>query len=239
MLHARTDYQPIQDPRENGIGEDEPVMLFRAKDAFAPLVLRAYADIIRQRADDPEMVQAVLRHAERMEEWQKVNGKQTPDVLPHHYLTDDEDTDELPNPAADDPAVGSPGETPPERTSPPGGEPPDDQKQTEGETEENLSFDQQAANLQTVSSAEAAEAFYGQNPEGTRVVCQKPDAEHRAIVDSLADAVRFFSEPVVSEGEDKVPQATDDLEIKQHPADEAPPEASNLPGETVIETDKT
>lgn len=43
----------------------------------------------------------------------------------------------------------------------------------------------------------------------------------------------------MSEGEDKVPQATDDLEIKQHPADEAPPEASNLPGEMVIETDKT
>ena len=31
MLHAREDYQRIQDP-DDKIGEDEPVMLFRAQD---------------------------------------------------------------------------------------------------------------------------------------------------------------------------------------------------------------
>jgi len=90
MLHARTDYSPIQDPRPNGIAEDEPVMLFRSRDALAPLVLEAYANLLRHHTSDRELVRQVELHAARMRAWQSVNGKHMPDVLPHHYLQEGE-----------------------------------------------------------------------------------------------------------------------------------------------------
>jgi len=81
----------------HGIGEDEPVMLFRAQDALAPLVLESYAALLRERTDEVELAVQVQRHADRMRAWQEVNGKQFPDVYPHNYLgenapTPDEDT---------------------------------------------------------------------------------------------------------------------------------------------------
>ena len=39
MIHAREDYQRIQDP-EGKIGEDEPVFMVRAKDKLTPSVMR-------------------------------------------------------------------------------------------------------------------------------------------------------------------------------------------------------
>lgn len=42
MIHARTDYDRIQNP-ENKIERDEPVFLLRAKDKFAPSTVRFWA----------------------------------------------------------------------------------------------------------------------------------------------------------------------------------------------------
>ena len=95
MLHGRNDYAAIQDPRENGIGKDEPVMLFRAQDALAPLALDAYAKLIRDRTDDTELAAQVEKQAKRMRDWQTENGKQFPDVYPHHYLVDEADAVEV------------------------------------------------------------------------------------------------------------------------------------------------
>lgn len=93
MLHGRTDYQHIQDTTGK-IGPDEPVMLFRAKDALAPEALMAYADLVRRRMDDADLVTAIERQSQRMRDWQAVHGKEFPDVLPHHVreggLTDEE-----------------------------------------------------------------------------------------------------------------------------------------------------
>lgn len=113
MLHGRTDYDPIQDPRENGIGKDEPVMVFRAKDALAPLALDSYAGLIRQRMNDPELADQVEKQAQRMRDWQDVNGKDHPDVYFHHYLDDEDgeqpeesgEYEEVPQPPSSSPDV--------------------------------------------------------------------------------------------------------------------------------------
>lgn len=51
MLHARQDYNRIQDP-ENKIPKDEPVILFRAQDKYALAALQGYIDAI---VDDPNV----------------------------------------------------------------------------------------------------------------------------------------------------------------------------------------
>jgi len=50
MIHARTDYDRIQDP-EGKIAEDEPVFLLRAKDKFAPSTIRFWAKHVRLSGD--------------------------------------------------------------------------------------------------------------------------------------------------------------------------------------------
>lgn len=74
MPHARADYQRIQDPAGK-IGEDEPVMLFRAQDRHMAAVLSHYAQML---ADDPKaepaMQHRVLNHIERVLEWQAGHG---------------------------------------------------------------------------------------------------------------------------------------------------------------------
>lgn len=83
MKHNRLDYQLIQDP-SGKIGADEPVFLLRGKDALAPDCVRHWAKMI-QEVDDPRpetqaMIQSVLRWADEMEAWQKINGAKVPDV---------------------------------------------------------------------------------------------------------------------------------------------------------------
>lgn len=69
MLHARPDYQRIQDPAGK-IPDDEPVMLFRGQDRYAARVLRFYADLLKEdSAVQPKFRQMVLDHAERMAAW--------------------------------------------------------------------------------------------------------------------------------------------------------------------------
>jgi len=77
MLHARKDYDCIQDP-SGKIGEDEPVFLLRATDMFAPAVLREWARLVG-RIDRP-LAEHVRKHAKRMEEWQDNNKHKHPDT---------------------------------------------------------------------------------------------------------------------------------------------------------------
>ena len=79
MLHARKDYDRIQDPA-NKIGADEPVMLLRARDVLAPVVLAKYADLLRHHLADPIMITSVLAHESKMRQWQRVNGCKLPDM---------------------------------------------------------------------------------------------------------------------------------------------------------------
>lgn len=65
MKHARKDYDRIQDP-SNLIPEDEPVMLFRAQDMYAPDALKAYAEHIRH---DMQATPEALAVADRVMEW--------------------------------------------------------------------------------------------------------------------------------------------------------------------------
>ena len=46
MIHAREDYNRIQDPAGK-IGEDEPVFLLRAKDSLAPAMVENWASALQ------------------------------------------------------------------------------------------------------------------------------------------------------------------------------------------------
>lgn len=85
MLHARTDYNRIQDPEER-IGDDEPVFLFRAKDVLAPVVLARYAELLKQHGCQQEMIDSTLLWEQKMREWQRQRGCKLPD-LPVEYET--------------------------------------------------------------------------------------------------------------------------------------------------------
>jgi hypothetical protein len=79
MVHARTDYNRIQDP-EKLIADDEPVMLFRAKDVIAPAILAKYADLLRTLHAAPHMIDCVLAQEAKMRQWQQMNGCKLPDM---------------------------------------------------------------------------------------------------------------------------------------------------------------
>jgi len=72
MIHARPDYQRIQDP-EGKIGADEPVFLIRATDSTMPKALRAYAVFAEQAGASGLLVDSVYRHAVLVEDWQAAN----------------------------------------------------------------------------------------------------------------------------------------------------------------------
>ena len=80
MIHARNDYNRIQDP-ENKIGEDEPVFLLRAKDKTAPRIVREWAnEQIKEANPDKKVAELAFAHADRMEKWQEENGCKLADV---------------------------------------------------------------------------------------------------------------------------------------------------------------
>jgi hypothetical protein len=79
MIHARADYNRIQDP-EGKIGEDEPVFLIRAKDLLAPVAMQFWADQAEKIGVQPIMVDMVRRHAELTKQWQTKNGCKKPDI---------------------------------------------------------------------------------------------------------------------------------------------------------------
>jgi|HubBroStandDraft_6_1064221.scaffolds.fasta_scaffold107012_4 hypothetical protein len=85
MIHARKDYNRIQDPGLenpdlicNGatpIAADEPVFLLRAQDETAAAVVRFWAALNSQ--GDPMAVELALEHARKMDAWPR---KKTADV---------------------------------------------------------------------------------------------------------------------------------------------------------------
>lgn len=69
MLHARDDYNRIQDPA-GLIPEDEPVFLVRAQDPVAIQTLEAYVAATKKLPTyDPDLVRLVEDHIARMAEW--------------------------------------------------------------------------------------------------------------------------------------------------------------------------
>ncbi len=79
MIHARKDYNRIQDPA-GLIPEDEPVFLLRAKDMCAPATVEFWAQLADKYGATPEMTNVALDHARKMEEWQQEHGTQVPDM---------------------------------------------------------------------------------------------------------------------------------------------------------------
>lgn len=79
MIHARKDYNRIQDP-ENKIPQDEPVFLLRGQDIFAPELLLNWATKLRLMDGNPKMAQMVEEHAQKMIEWQRNVICKTPDL---------------------------------------------------------------------------------------------------------------------------------------------------------------
>lgn len=79
MIHARKDYNRIQDP-ENKIPENEPVFLLRGQDKFAPELLLRWAAKLRLDGGDPEMARLVEEHAQSMIGWQKYGKVKQPDL---------------------------------------------------------------------------------------------------------------------------------------------------------------
>lgn len=79
MIHARKDYDPIQDPR-NKIAEDEPVILFRAKDKWFLFILWFYILILTITGGQKEMIESLKNHSTLSMDWQKKNKTKHPDM---------------------------------------------------------------------------------------------------------------------------------------------------------------
>lgn len=102
MIHARDDYNRIQDPA-NKIPVDEPVFLLRAQDELACKAVAYYASLC-EAAQAPEVAAKAREHANRMAAWPV---KKTPDLAraakkkpdadpaPSGPYTDDDDTSNL------------------------------------------------------------------------------------------------------------------------------------------------
>lgn len=83
MIHARKDYNHIQDP-SGKIAKDEPVFILRAKDLLAPTTLLFWAEELSRKGGDKVMAKMVAEHATKMLAWQELNGYKLPD-LPTNY----------------------------------------------------------------------------------------------------------------------------------------------------------
>lgn len=81
MLHARPDYNRIQDP-ENKIGEDEPVFLLRAQDTVAPEAVRYWASRTYAQGGSFDLTRRAMEQATLMETWQKENSSKVADITP-------------------------------------------------------------------------------------------------------------------------------------------------------------
>ena len=82
MIHARNDYNRIQDPIGK-IGEDEPVFMVRAKDELAPKIMEYWATLWEasgKELRDNDMAVMVREHAARTRQWQEKNGCKRADL---------------------------------------------------------------------------------------------------------------------------------------------------------------
>ena len=78
MLHARADYNRIQDP-EGKIPEDEPVFLLRGQDKLAPSLLDQYA-MLADMAGEHQIAELTRGQADRMRDWQRFRVAKLPDL---------------------------------------------------------------------------------------------------------------------------------------------------------------
>ena len=79
MIHARDDYNRIQDPA-GLIPDDEPVFLLRAQDCIAPAAVELWAFMLEELNGDPRAVAAALDQAHAMRHWQRHRAKKLPDL---------------------------------------------------------------------------------------------------------------------------------------------------------------
>ena len=95
MIHARKDYNRMQDPAladpsllgpgATPIAQDEPVCLFRAQDKHFIEVLKAYRHLVNTdyKSDNDEamrIINSIDEHIARAKEWQAEHGCKTPDL---------------------------------------------------------------------------------------------------------------------------------------------------------------
>lgn len=82
MIHARPDYNRIQDPAGK-IATDEPVFLLRANDVLSSDAVRFYAAIAKDSGLE-EIAKMSHEWANQMDEWRERNGKgKLPDIPAH------------------------------------------------------------------------------------------------------------------------------------------------------------
>lgn len=88
MIHARTDYQRIQDPLGK-IADDEPVFLLRAQDDFFIPMLLYYVrlnETVSDRRDGraprilQRITQSLIAHVEIAREWRRIHKVKLPDM---------------------------------------------------------------------------------------------------------------------------------------------------------------
>ena len=80
MLHARRDYDAIQDPR-GLIPDMEPVMLLRGQDKHAPKALMYYVlQLLKDEEVEYDLIEAVILQIRSMQQWQREVKSKTPDL---------------------------------------------------------------------------------------------------------------------------------------------------------------
>lgn len=63
---------------QRNVGEDEPVIVFRAKDRLLPSLLRAYYSLCVGAHSPENHLAAIIDTRETIEKWQAENGAQIP-----------------------------------------------------------------------------------------------------------------------------------------------------------------
>lgn len=71
---------------KGSIGEDEPVVVFRAKDVLLPLVLNEYMRAAIKAGSPAQHLEAIEKDKDAVEQWQKLNDTQVPQSDPQTRL---------------------------------------------------------------------------------------------------------------------------------------------------------
>jgi hypothetical protein len=79
MIHARSDYDRIQDPA-GLIPEKEPVLLVRGQDRSAAETADFWADTEERKGGDPRLIAAARMQAERIRQWNRDVKVKAPDA---------------------------------------------------------------------------------------------------------------------------------------------------------------
>ena len=90
MIHARKDYQRIQDPIGK-IAADEPVFLLRAQDQTAADVVRFYGKNLISQGGDVAIAALAFSHALEMDRWREAHGDGKLPDLPDGFFEEEED----------------------------------------------------------------------------------------------------------------------------------------------------